>query len=123
MTTAYDVCAARVRDVDDARTRPGENAYTGVRDMPAHRFSVAANTAADTARLEASAGELQSVLDPIAQKSRASSVLSTREGTDVLTSGGRDRSPAERALVVTVIFFRVSQVHSRGWCSGRWAHT
>lgn len=42
--------------------------------------------------------ELQGALDPIAQNSRTSAVLSTEEGTDILASGGRDLSPAQRAL-------------------------
>ena len=42
--------------------------------------------------------ELQGALDPIAQNSRTSAVMSTEEGTDILASGGRDLSPAQRAL-------------------------
>lgn len=60
--------------------------------------SGAANTTATTARLEACASELHHVLDPIAQNSRTTAALSTRERTDVLASGGRDLSPAQRAL-------------------------
>jgi len=42
--------------------------------------------------------ELQGALDPIAQNSRTSAVLSTEEGTGILASGARDLSPAQRAL-------------------------
>jgi hypothetical protein len=42
--------------------------------------------------------ELQGALDPIAQNSRTSAVMSTQEGTDILVSGGRDLSPGQRAL-------------------------
>jgi hypothetical protein len=42
--------------------------------------------------------ELQAALDPIAQNSRTSAVMSTEEGTGNLAPGGRDLSPAQRAL-------------------------
>lgn len=42
--------------------------------------------------------QLQSLLDPISQTKRTSAVLNTEEGTDILASGGRDLSPAQRAL-------------------------
>jgi len=42
--------------------------------------------------------ELHSALDPIAQNSRTTAVMSTEEGTDILASGGRALSPAQRAL-------------------------
>ena len=48
--------------------------------------------------LAARVDELQSALDPIAQNSRTSAILSTQESTDILASGGRDLSPAQRAL-------------------------
>lgn len=60
-----------------------------------HRHGVAANAGA----LEARANSLHGVLDPIAQNSRTAAALGTREGTTVLGSGGRDLSPAQRALV------------------------
>jgi hypothetical protein len=64
-------------------------------DSPATGSSVAAEGGASAAsRVE----DLQGVLDPIAQNSRTSAVLNTEEGTDVLASGGRDLSPAQRAL-------------------------
>jgi hypothetical protein len=44
--------------------------------------------------LEARAKAVHSVLDPIAQRSRTTAALSTREGQTVLASGGRDLSPA-----------------------------
>lgn len=37
-------------------------------------------------------------LDPIAQNSRTTAVMSTREGPNVIASGGRDLGPAQRAL-------------------------
>jgi len=54
--------------------------------------------AEDAARLASRTDELTGALDPIAQNSRTSAVMSTREGTDVLAGGGRDLSPAQRAL-------------------------
>ena len=42
--------------------------------------------------------EIHGVLDPIAQSQRVTAVLRTQEGTDILASGGRDLSPAQRAL-------------------------
>ncbi|MGB2758021.1 MAG: hypothetical protein WBD02_10220, partial [Acidimicrobiia bacterium] len=49
--------------------------------------------------LGARANEIHGALDPIAQNSRTTAVMSTREGTTVIASGGRDLSPAQRALV------------------------
>jgi hypothetical protein len=42
--------------------------------------------------------DFHGVLDPIAQNSRTTSVMSTREGVDVIASGGLDLSPAQRTL-------------------------
>jgi hypothetical protein len=59
----------------------------------------------DTGRLVVRAGEIHSVLDPIAQTSRTTAVLgtTTREGLaiDVLAGGVRDLSPAQRALAAS----------------------
>ncbi|TFD78601.1 RHS repeat-associated core domain-containing protein [Cryobacterium psychrophilum] len=41
---------------------------------------------------------IHSVLDPIARNSRSTAVLSTNQGVNVLAAGGRDLSPAQRAL-------------------------
>jgi len=54
--------------------------------------------AEDGARLASRTDELTGALDPIAQNSRTSAVMSTRQGADVLASGGRDLSPAQPAL-------------------------
>jgi len=54
--------------------------------------------AANTGRLTSRADELSGALDPIARNSRTSAVLGTRQGRDVLAGGGRDLSPAQRAL-------------------------
>jgi hypothetical protein len=62
-------------------------------------FVVGSGVGAETGASAASRVEqLQGVLDPIAQNSRTSAVLNTQEGIDVLASGGRDLSPAQRAL-------------------------
>lgn len=58
----------------------------------------AGGVAANTGRLRSRADELSGVLDPIARNSRTSAVLGTRQGRDVLAGGGRDLSPAQRAL-------------------------
>ena len=50
------------------------------------------------AALGARANALHSALDPIAQNSRTTAALSTRQATTVLAGGGRDLSPAQRAL-------------------------
>lgn len=49
-------------------------------------------------RLATRVDEFHSVLDPIAQNSRTTTVMSTREGVDVVASGGRDLSPIQRSL-------------------------
>jgi tRNA(Arg) A34 adenosine deaminase TadA len=54
--------------------------------------------AEDGARLASRTDQLTGALDPIAQNSRTSAVMSTRQGADVLAGGGRDLSPAQRAL-------------------------
>jgi len=54
--------------------------------------------AEDTGGLASRVDELNGVLDAIAQNSRTTAVMSTEEGTDILASGGRDLSPAQRAL-------------------------
>jgi RHS repeat-associated protein len=56
------------------------------------------NVAAETDRLAARVNDFHSMLDPIAQNGRTTTVMSTREGFDVVASGGRDLSPAQRAL-------------------------
>lgn len=60
--------------------------------------AVAVFAAEDGARLASRTDELTGALDPIAQNSRTSAVMSTRQGADVLASGGRDLSPAQPAL-------------------------
>ena len=52
----------------------------------------------DTAALEGRANEVHSALDPRAQRSRTTAALQTSDGTTVLASGGRDLSPAQRAM-------------------------
>ncbi len=68
----------------------GAGGRLGAGHLPSH--------ADETARLASRADELTSVLDPIAQNSRTSAALGTREGADVLAGGGRDLNPAQRAL-------------------------
>ncbi|CAD5989846.1 RHS repeat-associated core domain-containing protein [Agreia sp. COWG] len=53
---------------------------------------------AESTRLASRVDDLSGALDPIARNSRTSAVLGTNEGTDILASGGRDLSPAQRAL-------------------------
>lgn len=57
-----------------------------------------ADAASDTAALQAKATSVHSVLDPIAQRSRTTAALGTTNGQTVLASGGRDLSPAQRAM-------------------------
>lgn len=52
----------------------------------------------EAARLTDVAARYHSVLDKIAAKMRTTSVLSTKEGTDIIASGGVDLSKAQRAL-------------------------
>lgn len=59
------------------------------------RFVLAAE---DATRLAGRVDDLTVALDPVAQNSRTAVAMSTREGTDVLAGGGRDLSPAQRAL-------------------------
>ena len=54
--------------------------------------------ATNTERLAGRVDDFHGALDPIAQNSRTTSVMSTRQGTDIIASGGRDLSPAQRAL-------------------------
>ena len=61
--------------------------------MSGHRVA-----AGDASRLGSRANELTGALDPIAQTSRTSAVMRTRQGPDVLVGGGRDLNPAQRAL-------------------------
>lgn len=57
------------------------------------------NHATNTAgRLTGRVDDFHGALDPIAQNSRTTSLMSTRQGTDIIASGGRDLSPAQRAL-------------------------
>jgi tRNA(Arg) A34 adenosine deaminase TadA len=60
--------------------------------------SAADVAAQESARLATRVGDLNSVLDPIAQNSRTVAVLSTQEGGDILAAGGRDLSPLQREL-------------------------
>lgn len=52
--------------------------------------------AEDGARLASRTDELTGALDPIAQNSRTSAVMSTRQGADVLAGGGRDLTEIRR---------------------------
>ena len=54
--------------------------------------------ATEAERLAGRVDDFHGALDPIAQNSRTTSVMSTREGVDIISSGGRDLSPAQRAL-------------------------
>lgn len=75
--------------------RPGEcRARAPDYDGSAVGFCVAPNTAGLATR----ADELHGALDPIAQTRRTTTVMSTREGGDVLAGGVRDLTPAQRAL-------------------------
>jgi RHS repeat-associated protein len=57
-----------------------------------------ADAAEDAGGLAGRVDELHSELDPIAQGRRTTAIMSTEEGSDILASGGRDLSPAQRAL-------------------------
>lgn len=54
--------------------------------------------ATEAERLAGRVDDFHGALDPIAQNSRTTSVMSTQEGVDIISSGGRDLSPAQRAL-------------------------
>jgi len=78
----------------------GITAGQRVENDPARaRIVVATGVAANTASLEARVAEVHGVLDPIAQTSRTTAALGTREGTTVIGGGVRDLSPAQRALI------------------------
>ena len=51
-----------------------------------------------TEALSARANEIHGALDPIAQNSRTTAVMSTREDPNIIAGGGRDLSPTQRAL-------------------------
>lgn len=53
----------------------------------------------EATRLTDTATRYHSALDPIAQNMRTTGAMSTREGTDLIASGKRDLTPAQRALV------------------------
>jgi hypothetical protein len=55
---------------------------------------------AEAARLQTRADVIHGALDPGAQNGRATAVLSTDTDQDILASGGRDPSPAQRRLAV-----------------------
>jgi hypothetical protein len=75
---------------------PGES--TG-RSRPEEQAKPAsAPNATEAERLAGRVDEFHGALDPIAQNSRTTSVMSTQEGVDIISSGGRDLSPAQRAL-------------------------
>ncbi|WP_237075610.1 DUF2339 domain-containing protein [Mycobacteroides abscessus] len=57
------------------------------------------NVGAEAARLTDTATRYHSALDPIAQNMRTTGAMSTREGADLIASGKRDLTPAQRALV------------------------
>lgn len=84
-----DSVAADVRG-----SRSGPEASLRVSPVSVGDRGVAANTAG----LEARANAVHRALDPIAQNSRTTAALGTREGQTVLVGGGRDLSPAQRAL-------------------------
>jgi hypothetical protein len=59
---------------------------------------IGSRISAEIERLAARTEQLAGILDPIARRHRASAVLGTSEGVDVLASGGTDLSRAQRAL-------------------------
>jgi hypothetical protein len=75
--------------------RPGS---VGCLRPPQPESVVGACVATEAERLAGRVDDFHSALDPIAQNSRTTSVMSTRQGTDIVSSGGRDLSPAQRAL-------------------------
>jgi len=82
---------ARAADAAEAATRTAKAADAATKTTE--------EIAADTAGLEARANALHSALDPIAQNSRTTAALRTKEGQTVLAGGGRDLSPTQRALI------------------------
>lgn len=71
---------------------------TGLHTLQLRPIASATGVAAESGSLASRVDELHGALDPIAQNSRTTAVMSTREGSDILASGGRDLSPAQRAL-------------------------
>ncbi|SLE94122.1 Uncharacterized protein containing DHHC-type Zn finger [Mycobacteroides abscessus subsp. bolletii] len=59
----------------------------------------AATIGSEATRLTETATRYHSALDSIAQNMRTTGAMSTREGTDLIASGKRDLTPAQRALV------------------------
>lgn len=59
----------------------------------------AATVGSEATRLTETATRYHSALDNIAQNMRTTGAMSTREGTDLIASGKRDLTPAQRALV------------------------
>lgn len=69
-----------------------------IRNALPNGSTAAASHAVEAERLATRVDEFHGALDPIAQNSRTTAVMSTSEGVDVVASGGRDLSPAQRAL-------------------------
>ena len=82
-------------------------------DPPLPGIVVATGVAAETGALESRANALHGVLHPIAQNSRTTAALGTREGQTVLASGGRDLSRAQRALAQDGEMIARSPAHMR----------
>lgn len=93
-TNTYDDAAPLVHLASDAATT-ADQALADSGQPPSFARS---GVAADAAALESRANALHGALDPIAQNSRTTAALGTREGQTILSSGGRDLSPAQRAL-------------------------
>lgn len=122
-TYAYDspaiarVCVQRVDAVEAGATllsdvREGSASptswTTGTSTTPS-----AGSVATEAGRLSGRVDDFHGALDPIAQNSRTTSVMSTRQGTDIIASGGRDLSPAQRALAQSGDFLgRVPGAHA-----------
>jgi len=75
---------------------------TGIQALPiilAKKGSGAFVLREEKASLISRVDEVHSALDPIAAKNRTTAAMDTEEGTRVLAAGGRDLSPAQRALL------------------------
>jgi hypothetical protein len=100
--TAGSAKAAHGPDLDQPAWRHGRFELTRHYDGPASVARIARpvgyRSATEAERLAGRVDDFHGALDPIAQNSRTTSVMSTQEGVDIVSSGGRDLSPAQRAL-------------------------
>jgi hypothetical protein len=79
--------------------RPTVNFGPAGKVGPAGTPSITTNLAADLARVQARAAEINAKLDPRAQSHRTSAVVQTADGKTIVAAGGRDLSPVQRSAL------------------------